>query len=235
MIGLKNVSYHVRTAKGPLPVLSDATFVFPREAVALLGPDPVVRRGVIDLVTAAAKPAEGSVRWSGRVSFPIGRHQIFRSHLTGAETTNFFASLYGLDQHRVAAFVRDFTRLNVNFHGRTSDWPMLAGLKFSLILALTVPFDIYVIDSAIYIAGDTDFNERWHRHFAQRIAGKTLVVTSPQAQTLETYCKKAVVAEYGELRLVDDLKRAMLFYPSRQAPTEQPQETADVEQYDDAI
>ena len=235
MIGLKGVTHFESSPAGAVPVLIDATFVFPREPVALLGTDPIVRRSLVDLLAGLVRPSEGRVQWAGRVSFPIGRYGLFRSHLSGAETVALFASLYGLDTKKVIQFTQNFDSLGASMSARTSDWPLAASVKLSLILAVTAPFDIYVVESAVTLIGETTFNEKWQQLFRRCIEGKTLVLSSIRPQTLETFCSKAVVAENGTLRLIDDLAHGIAFYPQRQSSPEPERSMVNVEQDDDSF
>jgi capsular polysaccharide transport system ATP-binding protein len=234
MIGLRNVTHAAPTPRGLRNVLSGATFVFPRECVALIGAEPAARRAIIDLLTASVPPASGKISWAGRVSWPIGRVLQFRSQLSGFETVDFFASLYNLDARKLVRFMGEFPELGVSLKSRTAGWPAGASLKFSYILALTVDFGIYVCDGTMWVPSEPAFNEIWQQRFKARIEGRTAVIASVRPQSLEYFCSRAVVAEEGGLRLIDDLARGLSAYPQRPEPVENPRSMASVEQDDDS-
>jgi capsular polysaccharide transport system ATP-binding protein len=234
MIGLRDVSHSLNGMRSGPEALRRVTFVFPPECVALLCPDPAARRIILDLLTATIAPESGKINWKGRVSWSIGRTHPFRSQLDGVETVDFFSDVYNLDPGKVIRFIGKFPPLGANLSQRTSSWSLAASIKFSMILALTADFDIYICDGPLALPGETPFNDLWQACFKERLVGRTAVISSMLTQTLFAYCSRAVVAEDGGLRLIDNLARGLAAYPQRPDVQDNSRSLAAIEQDDSA-
>ena len=198
-------------------ILYKVNVQIPQGRYALLADDNAFRRPVIDLISGTRPPTSGRVVRNGLCSWAIGRPSFLRGRTTGYELIRLVARLYHLDRRLcegiVAEAVTDSERLD---HPVTS-WDASTYAEFGHILGLLPNFDIFVLDGVLpYRKGR--FPGIWKALFEQRVAGKTLIMSTSRSGDAIEFCERALIIDGGQIRISDQLEQAIVEFPPRPAP-----------------
>jgi capsular polysaccharide transport system ATP-binding protein len=212
MIALDRVSKTYRTARGRRVVLADASAEFPTGSnIGILGANGAGKSTLIRLLAGSEMPDRGRIRRGGRVSFPLGYGGTFHGALSGRENIAFVARIYGADLRETISYVADFAELGEYFDMPVNTYSagMRARLAFGACLA--IDFDIYLIDEVTEI-GDERFRRKCAATFRDRLQRSDIILVTHNSRTLRQYCDRGAILADGELRLYDDIERALDSY-----------------------
>jgi capsular polysaccharide transport system ATP-binding protein len=212
MIRLENVHKSYETLSGPNVVLDDVSAAFhERESIGILGRNGAGKSTLLRVISGVEMPDAGKVTRTGRISWPIGFGGGFNPSLSGEENCRFVARIYSEDVDRVVGDSRDFAELGTYFYMpvRTYSSGMRARLAFGLSMA--IDFDIYLVDE-ITAVGDTAFQAKCRRAFAERQERSSVIIVSHQLSTIRSYCKRCAVLHQGKLSVFDTVKDAAHMY-----------------------
>jgi capsular polysaccharide transport system ATP-binding protein len=221
MIALDSVSKTYRVAQGGRRVVLDRVdAVFPDGCnFGILGSNGAGKSTLIRLLAGSEMPDRGRVRRGGRVSFPLGYSGTFHGSLSGRENVAFLSRIYGCDLRKTVTYVYDFSEV-----GRYFDMPVntySAGMRARLAFGacLAIDFDIYLIDEVTEI-GDDRFRRKCAAAFRERVLRSDIILVTHNSRTIRQYCDRGAVLANGELRLFDDVSRALDSYHGSGKPSQ---------------
>lgn len=209
MIELRNVTKTYRTKAGVNTILDRVNLRFPEgQNVAIVGRNGAGKSTLLRTIAGVELPDSGTIRRTGRVSWPLGFSGGFNGSLSGEENCRFVARIYGEDCARVTDYAYDFAEIGDYFHMpvRTYSSGMKARLAFGLSMA--IDFDVYLIDEVTAV-GDKRFRKKCREVFAARSERASLIMVSHSAETVREYCQSAVLLHDGELCLYEDVGQAL--------------------------
>ncbi|MCB9623533.1 MAG: ABC transporter ATP-binding protein [Sandaracinus sp.] len=212
MIRLDGVTKAYRTTVGDHVVLDRIDADFPDAvSIGVLGRNGAGKSTLLRILGGAEQPDAGRVMRSGRVSWPIGFAGGFNSSLTGEENCRFVARIYDADLDEVIESTRAFADIGAYFRMpvRTYSSGMRARLAFGLSMA--IDFDTYLVDEVTAV-GDTRFQEKCRRAFADRRERSSVIIVSHQLKTLREYASRYAVLRRGRLEMYDDIEEAERAY-----------------------
>lgn len=212
MIELRDVTKVYPGGSSPTVVLDHISFRFDStESVGILGRNGAGKSTLLRILGGAELPDVGEVVRKGRVSWPIGFSGGFNGSLTGEENCRFVARIYHADVLRVAEFTQAFADIGKHFRMpvRTYSSGMRARLAFGLSMA--IDFDVFLVDE-ITSVGDSRFQERCQRAFAERQGRSCVVMVSHDFGTLRQYCSRFAVMHAGRLTSFDSIEPAIEMY-----------------------
>ena len=212
MIALEHVSKWYPTAKGQRLILDDITCEFPQgRSVGIMGLNGAGKSTLLRLIGGVEPPDEGSIRWDGAVSWPLGLAGTFPGTLTGRENARFVSRLYGAPPGEIEEFAEDFAGLGDYFDEqvRTYSSGMRARLGFAVSIA--VEFDVYLVDEATSV-GDWRFTAKCLKAFRDRREKSSIILVSHSEETVRRSCDMGAVLLNGRLTLYDNIKEAIAVY-----------------------
>jgi capsular polysaccharide transport system ATP-binding protein len=213
MLEFVNVSKSFWTGTQRKVILDRASFrVELGNSLGILAPNGTGKTTLIRMMAGLEKPDEGEVRRSCRVSFPLGFMGGVNSKHSATENARFIARLYGLDPDYVEAFCRWLCDIDEYFDRPLSTYSSGMRSRFNFSLLLALDFDIYLIDEGMPSTSDVAFNRRAGGVLAERLVGRTVVIVSHQASTIEKFCRQAAVLRNGRLYMFDTLEEARALY-----------------------
>jgi capsular polysaccharide transport system ATP-binding protein len=214
MIALQNVSDHVISNRRRLNLLDRASIDIPVGRYALLTAAPLVRRPLVDLLCGARSPHGGSIVRDVRTSWAIGRTSLARGQMVGSDLLGMFCRIYDLDRCQSETFLREMVDDKSLFEMRAEEWSPVVRAEFAQALALLPRFDAYITDGNVLFSSGR-FGILWRQLFEQRIAGRTLIISSLHPANFFAFCDKALIVDGGTLSIVDALDEALDRYPPR--------------------
>jgi capsular polysaccharide transport system ATP-binding protein len=200
-------------------LLSDADLFIPQGRYSLLSRTPEYHRTLIDVLTGLRPPRRGFVKHAGLVSWPIGRQGFVRGKASGLRMAEFISSLYGIESGSCIALISDLLTSPEYLSRPMEHWPLYMRQEFTFALALVPAFDIYVIEGAIPFE-PCRFTRLWQALFEERLAGRTLILSTYRQNQMTDYCIKGLVYEQNGFRIEDDLDRFIQQFPARQSRSE---------------
>ncbi len=211
-IELREVTKVYRTHAGDHVVLDQISARFDQtESVGILGRNGAGKSTLLRILGGAEQPDVGRVIRRGRVSWPIGFSGGFNGSLSGEENCRFVARIYAADIDYVVEYARAFAEIGEYFRMpvRTYSSGMRARLAFGLSMA--IDFDVYLVDEVTAV-GDSSFQEKCVRAFAERRQRSSVIIVSHQLSTIRKYCDKCAILRRGRLELFDDIDEAAESY-----------------------
>lgn len=209
------MTYHARNLTNP--VLKNASFAIGRgDAVGLCGANGAGKSTLLRLLAGVERPTAGRIDRRMSVSWPIGYTSAFQSSLTGADNARFIARIYRRPVEPVLAFIEDFAQLGRYFTQPVKTYSAGMSARLAFAISLAIDFDCYLVDE-ITGAGDERFRERCHEALQQRRQSGTLIMTSHDPATLQSYCTRGAVLHEGRLRFFDTIDEALAVHHWHQA------------------
>lgn len=214
MLVLSGVTDYAIVAGERVSLLSMVDIAVPVGRYAVLSPRPELRRPLVDVLCGARLPFEGDMLHQEAPSWPIARAGLVRGKLTGFQILAFLANIYGLD--RIAAFHLAETLLSAPEQLELSieRWNVVARQEFGYITALLPTFGSYFVDGVLP-AMNGSFARRWHVLFQQRLAGKSLFLSTTRPKEILDYCDRAIILLEGRLIIEDQLEKLLEQFPLR--------------------
>lgn len=178
-----------------------------RRAIILAERDELTS-AFVNLVIGARKTRHGSVRLSGRPSWPIGQSIIIQSSLTGRETVRFLSDIYNLDYRTC---LKEATRWfgQPLLARRLNTWTSGERIKFERLAALWPEFDIFIVYGA-GLTGDAEFDAEWLTRFQEKLEGRGLLAVVPPMEPWSWMCDITVLLRSNEIICFHDLADALL-------------------------
>jgi capsular polysaccharide transport system ATP-binding protein len=213
MLEFNNVSKSFWTGTQRKVILDRASFrVELGTSLGILAPNGTGKSTIINMMAGLEKPDEGSIRKTCSVSFPLGFMGGVVTKHTARENARFIARLYGLDPDYMEAFTRWLTGIKEYYDMPVGTYSSGMRSRFSLALLLALEFDIYLIDEGMPGTTDAEFNRKAGTILRERLQNATVIIVSPQASTLEKFCKSAAVIRDGQFLQFDTLEEAKAIY-----------------------
>lgn len=208
MIEFENVSKTYETRGLTKQVFSGLSFRVERgESLAICGANGAGKSTLLRLVAGAERPTRGRITRTMHTSWPIGLTSCFYPGMTGADNARFIARIYGRDERQIVAYVEEFAQLGIYIDQAVETYSsgMMSRLAFGISLA--IDFECYLVDE-ITAVGDVRFRRRCEAELLARRNRGTLIMTSHDPYTLETYCTRGAVLYRGALVFFDTVGEA---------------------------
>ena len=216
MLEFNNVSKSFWTGTQRKVMLDRASFrVELGTSLGILAPNGTGNSTIINMMAGLEKPDEGSIRKTCSVSFPLGFMGGVVTKHTARENARFIARLYGLDPDYMEAFTRWLTGIKEYYDMPVGTYSSGMRSRFSLAWLLALEFDIYLIDEVMPGTTDAEFNRKAGTILRERLQNATVIIVSPQASTLEKFCKSVAVIRDGQFLQFDTLEEAKAIYDYR--------------------
>jgi capsular polysaccharide transport system ATP-binding protein len=216
VINLSGVSDSPKLFGSTAPLLSNVDLEIPKGRYALLSRAPELHRTVIDVLAGLRPPGEGFVQHQGLVSWPLGRQGFVRGKASGRRMVEFVAAMHGCDAEMCFDLVADLVTSPAHLEKPMEHWPLYTRQEFSFALALAPAFDVYVIDGAMPFE-PCRFTRLWLALFEERVAGRTLILSTYRQKQMADFCTKGLVHERSTLRIDDDLDACIRRFPARRS------------------
>ena len=158
-------------------VLRGASFAF-TPGIWHVGSEPAGdARLLIQLLAGQIAPHDGAVRRAGARSWLLGQSMPLGGALTGIDTIDTLAALYGLHRGETLNLFRALLPAPDFLAVPLERWPAAMQRQFSHIAFLAPAFDIYLLDVSP-ILPDAGFMTRWLPLFRARLARKVAILAA---------------------------------------------------------
>lgn len=217
MIEFINVSKSFWTGERRKVILDCASFrVNLGKSLGILAPNGTGKTTLINMMAGMARPDEGQILRTSRISFPMGFMGVVDAGLSGAENARFAARFYGVDPDYVEAFCRWLCDIDEYFDQPTQTYSAGMSGRLSMALMLSLEFDIFLVDEGMPTTADAEFVQKAGAILKQRLEHATLVMVSHNPQQLRMFCETAAVLRNGRLHFFDTLEGAKKMYDYEQ-------------------
>jgi capsular polysaccharide transport system ATP-binding protein len=219
VIEVRDMHKRYRTDHGPGPwVLRGVDLTLPsRINVGLIGRNGAGKSTLLRLLGGVDRPTLGSVRRHCRVSWPMGFGGGLQGSLTGRQNARFLCRLHGQAQDMPERLerIQAFAEIGDSFDApvKTYSSGMKSRLQFALSLAFD--FDVYISDE-VTSTGDTAFQTKARRAFADLIGRSSLIMTSHSASSLKEFCTAGIWLHEGRAHWYDRIDDALKAYAQSQ-------------------
>lgn len=193
-------------------VFKDLSFEVPKSGrLALLGRNGQGKSTLIKILGGALPQTQGTIRWSGQASWPIGFNGGFQGSLSGMDNIRFLARLYHRDIHDTVRRVDDFAELGEKLKIPVKHYSSGMRARLAFGLSLAIEFDCYLIDELVAV-GDSRFQQKCQTELFERRQERTFIMASHDMHLIANLCDKALIIESGKAKLFDDISEAVDVY-----------------------
>lgn len=172
------------------------------EAVGLIGKNGCGKSTTLKLLSKIIYPDSGEILINGRVSSLLELGAGFHPDMSGRENIYTNAAIFGLTKKEIDERMDDivaFSELEEFLDNpvRTYSSGMYMRLAFSV--AINVDADILLIDEILAV-GDSNFQKKcFNRMKELKAEGITIVLVTHSAETINSFCNKAIWLNDGEI------------------------------------
>ena len=185
------------------------------QVFGIIGHNGAGKSTLLRLLCGIGLPTSGRIVHSGQVSGILDLTSGFHGELTGRQNITTVGILNGLTKRQIKAREQDI----ISFAEMEEfiDQPVKtysSGMHLRLAFAAATEFDpaVLILDEVLAV-GDERFQKKClDRILAFRNAGKTLIVTSHDAQQIQSLCDEVLVLEDGQVVMQGDPKSALSCY-----------------------
>ncbi|MDR3502748.1 MAG: ABC transporter ATP-binding protein [Legionella sp.] len=216
MIHFNQVGMKYSTRYGMKTVFQGVNLsIAPGDKVGILGRNGAGKSTLLRLISGVELPAEGKIKRSMSVSWPLAFSGAFQGALTGADNLRFICRVYGVNFADKIDFVQEFAELGVFFREPVKNYSSGMQARLAFAISMAIEFDCYLIDEVIAV-GDSRFHEKCHYELFEKRKDRAILIVSHQAEQIRQYCKRAYVIHNGSLHEEADLSEAYEFYNKNQ-------------------
>ena len=212
MIDVKNV-YKSYNVDGKINhVLHNISIQFPtHENIGILGLNGAGKSTLLRMIAGIEMPDSGTVKSTGRISWPIGFKGGFNSSLSGEENCRFVARIFNEDVDQVVGYTQDFAELGKHFFMPIGTYSSGMKARLAFGLSMAIDFDMYLVDEVIAV-GDNIFKKKCKRVFRDRQDHSAIIMVSHNINTIKEYCTKCAILTSGSMRMFNNIDMAAKVY-----------------------
>ena len=185
------------------------------QAFGVVGHNGAGKSTLLRLLCGLGRPTSGRIVHAGQVSGILDLTSGFHGDLTGRQNITTVGILNGLTKREIKAREQDIIAFSemeefIDQPVRTYS----SGMHLRLAFAAATEFDpaVLILDEVLAI-GDERFQKKCLDRIATfRNAGKTLILTSHDAQQIQSLCNEVLVLEEGRVVMQSDPKSALSCY-----------------------
>jgi capsular polysaccharide transport system ATP-binding protein len=200
--------------------------------VGVLGGRKSGKTTLLRLICGTVKPAEGLVRCSSSVSWPIPLSSFFMASLTVARNIRFIARLYGIDDEEFPRRTAELVELTDFLNTPLARCPKFVKPRLAFALGISVDFDLYLFDGS-FAPGDKEFKQKAAEISAARMAGRAYIVATSIPAEVERNCESAYVLEAGRATYFAQMNEAVEHFKELLAAESQKKQAAGAEKGDE--
>ena len=185
------------------------------QVFGIIGHNGAGKSTLLRLMCGLGRPTSGRIAHSGQVSGILDLTSGFHGDLTGRQNITTVGILNGLTKREIKA--REQGIISFAEMEEFIDQPVRtysSGMHLRLAFAAATEFDpsVLILDEVLSV-GDERFQKKCLDRLATfRNAGKTLIVTSHDAQQIQSLCDEVLVLEDGQVVMQGDPKSALSCY-----------------------
>ncbi|MEX0682116.1 MAG: ABC transporter ATP-binding protein [Dehalococcoidia bacterium] len=196
--------------------LTDVSFTVARgETLGIIGRNGSGKSTALKLIAGVTAPSEGQVFVGGRVSPLIELGAGFHPDLTGRENVHLNGSILGMSEREINEqfpAIVEFAELQEFIDMPVKRYSSGMYVRLGFAVAVHSNPEVLLVDEVLSV-GDAFFQEKCHERmheFKQR--GITIVVVSHSAETITSFCDRAIWLDHGRLAADGPAKRVVAEY-----------------------
>ncbi|MGE5596817.1 MAG: ABC transporter ATP-binding protein [Hyphomicrobiales bacterium] len=199
----------------------DVTFdVQPGEFFSIVGANGSGKSTLLRLMAGLARPTEGTIRASGRISSLLELGSGFHPEVSGRENAILNGLLAGLTRAEIERLMPGI----IQFAGLAEfiDQPMRTyssgmHVRLGFAIAASLEPEILLVDEVLAV-GDARFQEKCYDHITRlRERGVTIVMVSHDLAAVERFSTRAALMERGRIVALGDPRRIVAQHLDRLA------------------
>ena len=181
----------------------------------------------LDCAAGVSTPQKGNVLISANVSWPLGAKGGMSSSLSGRQNAKFLQGIYGRggQQRRDLNEIERLAELENNYFDKpVKGYNKAMRARFYLAVSLAFEFDVYIVPQQLAWKSNTNSDKslQLQQALRDRIAGKSLLMTSTDFNFIAQFCDDGVVLKQGSIAYSGTFSDCRSWYETniRKAPDE---------------
>jgi capsular polysaccharide transport system ATP-binding protein len=196
-------------------VFEDVTLELPTDGrFGILGGPRSGKSVLIRLLAGLEDPTAGHLARYSALSVPVGYAGGFRPNMSGRETIQFAARLYGADPYEVLNLVTLVTELGDMIDEPLRRFPHADRTALAYAISYALPFDTYLFDEFIAV-GTPAFRARCMEMFHSRAAEAGFILATSHPRKIHEFCTSVGVLSGKNILLFDKVQDGVDFFETQ--------------------
>ncbi|PCI30365.1 ABC transporter ATP-binding protein [Candidatus Wolfebacteria bacterium] len=189
------------------------------EIIGIIGANGAGKSTLLKLLSKITPPTTGEIRMNGRVASLLEVGTGFHPELTGRENIFLNGAILGMTKKEIVERFDDI----IEFSGveKFLDTPVKrysSGMYVRLAFAVAAHMepDILIVDEVLAV-GDAEFQKKslGKLDSVSKKDGRTILFVSHNMSAIQRLCKRCILLEGGEIKMVGETKKVIDFYLHR--------------------
>lgn len=198
--------------------LRDVSFdVLPGEVLGIIGRNGAGKSTLLQILARITAPTEGAAVTYGRVAALLSVGAGFHPDLSGRENIRLSGAILGMSRDEIAAVeqpIVDFAEIGRYLDAPVKFYSSGMYLRLAFSVSINLAAEIMLVDEVLAV-GDASFQIKCQARIKESVSsGRTVIVVSHSASTIEEMCRRAMVLDGGQMRFIGPAEEATRFYRS---------------------
>lgn len=185
-------------------VLKDISFEIKKgDFFGIVGRNGSGKSTLLKLLAGIYTPDKGHIQVNGKLTPFIELGVGFNPELTGRENVFLNGALLGFNRKEMEAMydeIVDFAELEKFMDQKLKNYSSGMQVRLAFSIAIRANTEILILDEVLAV-GDAAFQKKCYDYFDElKAEGKTVVLVTHDMSSVERFCTKALLIEYGDLK-----------------------------------
>ena len=175
------------------------------EFFGIVGRNGSGKSTLLKLIAGVYTPTSGAIKVNGKLVPFIELGVGFNPELSGRDNVFLNGALLGFDRKDMEAMydeIVDFAELQAHMGKKLKNFSSGMQVRLAFSIAIRAKADILLIDEVLAV-GDEAFQRKCYEYFDDlKTGGVTVILVTHDMSSVERFCTRALLLEYGDLKLV---------------------------------
>lgn len=181
------------------------------EKWGIMGRNGAGKSTLIRIISGSEFPNSGEISRTMSISWPLAFGGAFQGSLTGKDNTRLISRVYGVDFHKMLAYVEEFAELGQYLGEPVKSYSSGMSARLAFAISMAIEFDCYLIDEVMSV-GDHRFTEKCNVDLFEKRADRAMIIVAHQTDLIRARCDHAALIENGRLKAYEDVDQAIQEY-----------------------
>lgn len=191
-------------------VLKDVSFEIKKgEFFGIVGRNGSGKSTLLKLLAGIYSPDSGHIQVNGRLTPFIELGVGFNPELTGRENVFLNGALLGFNRKEMEVMydeIVEFAELEKFMDQKLKNYSSGMQVRLAFSIAIRANTEVLILDEVLAV-GDASFQKKCYDYFETLKAnGKTVVLVTHDMGSVERFCTRALLIEYGDLKMIGSPK-----------------------------
>ncbi len=191
------------------------------EAVGIIGANGAGKSTLLKILSKITPPTEGTIEYKGTMSSLLEVGTGFHPELTGRENIFLNGAILGMTKKEIVEKFDDivkFSGVGKFLDMQVKRYSSGMSVRLAFAVAAHMEPDILVVDEVLAV-GDAEFQKKCLGKMDEvtKKYGRTILFVSHNLPAVQSLCKRCILIEAGEIKMIGDTKDVIARYLNNKA------------------